>query len=214
VPVEELREARRALVGLSGMAPRPLARPPPPPPSRTKWTRRVPHPVLIGHAASLTPYYSLERDVGDTRNVELNSNFLPAPAAPGSPSLPTRRANAVRAQSRSAPRAQLQRGADSSARASSGGSPGGHAAACRGYGVLECSFECSFADAQRRAARPLPVEPDARRGDAARARATRRRRLRRLGARARQVDQGGATQVCAPARRVRLVRGEGRGVST
>jgi len=25
----------------------------PPPPSRTKWTRRVPHPVLIGHAASL-----------------------------------------------------------------------------------------------------------------------------------------------------------------
>ena len=32
-------------------------RPPAPPlPSRTKWTRRVPHPVLIGHAASLTPY--------------------------------------------------------------------------------------------------------------------------------------------------------------
>ena len=30
--------------------------PPPPPPSRTKLTRRVPHPVLIGHAASLTPY--------------------------------------------------------------------------------------------------------------------------------------------------------------
>ena len=30
--------------------------PPPPPRSRTKWTRRVPHPVLIGHAASLTPY--------------------------------------------------------------------------------------------------------------------------------------------------------------
>ena len=28
--------------------------PPPPPPPRTKWTRRVPHPVLIGHAASLT----------------------------------------------------------------------------------------------------------------------------------------------------------------
>jgi len=24
-----------------------------PPPPRTKWTRRVPHPVLIGHAASL-----------------------------------------------------------------------------------------------------------------------------------------------------------------
>ena len=30
--------------------------PPPPPPPRTKWPRRVPHPVLIGHAASLTPY--------------------------------------------------------------------------------------------------------------------------------------------------------------
>ena len=27
------------------------------PPSRTKWTRRVLHLVLIGHAASLTPYY-------------------------------------------------------------------------------------------------------------------------------------------------------------
>ena len=26
------------------------------PPPRTKWTRRVPHPVLIGHAASPTPY--------------------------------------------------------------------------------------------------------------------------------------------------------------
>ena len=26
------------------------------PPSRTNRTRRVPHPVLIGHAASLTPY--------------------------------------------------------------------------------------------------------------------------------------------------------------
>ena len=33
-------------------------RPRPPPPLRTKWTRRVPHPVLIGHAASLTPYAS------------------------------------------------------------------------------------------------------------------------------------------------------------
>ena len=29
--------------------------PPPPPPPRTKWTRRVPHPVLIGHAASPHP---------------------------------------------------------------------------------------------------------------------------------------------------------------
>ena len=33
------------------------AAPPPPPfPSRTNRTRRVPHPVLIGHAASHTPY--------------------------------------------------------------------------------------------------------------------------------------------------------------
>jgi len=29
-----------------------LANPRVPPPPRTKWTRRVPHPVLIGHAAS------------------------------------------------------------------------------------------------------------------------------------------------------------------
>ena len=29
---------------------------PPPPSPGTKWTRRVPHPVLIGHAASLAPY--------------------------------------------------------------------------------------------------------------------------------------------------------------
>jgi len=27
-----------------------------PPPPRTKWTRNAPHPVLIGHAAPLTPY--------------------------------------------------------------------------------------------------------------------------------------------------------------
>jgi hypothetical protein len=32
----------------------PPAAGPPPPPPRTKWTRRVPHPVLIGHAASTT----------------------------------------------------------------------------------------------------------------------------------------------------------------
>jgi len=36
-------------------APPPPPRAPPPPP-RTKWTRRVLHPVLIGHAASLNPY--------------------------------------------------------------------------------------------------------------------------------------------------------------
>jgi hypothetical protein len=31
-----------------------VVREPPPRPPRTKWTRRVPHPVLIGHAASLS----------------------------------------------------------------------------------------------------------------------------------------------------------------
>ena len=51
------RAASHGAGGLAGGAPRgPLGAPrlPPPPPSRTKWTRRVPHPVLIGHAASLT----------------------------------------------------------------------------------------------------------------------------------------------------------------
>jgi len=32
------------------------APPPPPPPFGTNWTRRVPHPVLIGHAEPLSPY--------------------------------------------------------------------------------------------------------------------------------------------------------------
>jgi hypothetical protein len=39
----------------TGSSPDPR-RSPPPPPSRTKWTLRVPRPVLSGHAASLTPY--------------------------------------------------------------------------------------------------------------------------------------------------------------
>jgi len=34
---------------------------PPPPPSRTKWTRRVPHPVLIGHAAALSQVQDTHR---------------------------------------------------------------------------------------------------------------------------------------------------------
>ena len=37
------------------------APPPPPPLSRTKWTRRVPHPVLIGHAASFDSVKVRER---------------------------------------------------------------------------------------------------------------------------------------------------------
>ena len=50
--------SQRGLIGTRYLARRlpPRRPPPPPPPSRTKWTRRVPHPVLIGHAASLTPY--------------------------------------------------------------------------------------------------------------------------------------------------------------
>jgi hypothetical protein len=35
----------------------------PPPPPRTKWTRRVPHPVLIGHAASLSQVRERARHV-------------------------------------------------------------------------------------------------------------------------------------------------------
>ena len=38
----------------------------PPPSPRTKWTRRIPHPVLIGHAASLTPYKSDTHGRGST----------------------------------------------------------------------------------------------------------------------------------------------------
>jgi hypothetical protein len=44
--------APRSLSRFSGLLQDQLPSPPP----RTKWTRRVPHPVLIGHAASLTPY--------------------------------------------------------------------------------------------------------------------------------------------------------------
>ena len=55
-PTRRLRATRVALKEAAlaeGEAPGPV---PPPLPPRTKWTRRVPHPVLIGHAASLTPY--------------------------------------------------------------------------------------------------------------------------------------------------------------
>ena len=49
VPLSRAHTINVAAAGGSGGAPPPL-------PPRTKWTRRVPHPVLIGHAASLTPY--------------------------------------------------------------------------------------------------------------------------------------------------------------
>jgi hypothetical protein len=58
-------------------APSTCARPPPPPSPRTKWTRRVPHPVLIGHAASLTPYS------GAPRGVRAEDPACPEPLAPG-----------------------------------------------------------------------------------------------------------------------------------
>ena len=38
-----------------------------PPPPCTKWTRRVPHPVLIGHASSLAPYLPHSWSVCGTR---------------------------------------------------------------------------------------------------------------------------------------------------
>ena len=57
------RAQRKAGAGGPDGPPRPgrrhRVRPPPPlppPPLVTKWTRRVPHLILIGHAASLTPY--------------------------------------------------------------------------------------------------------------------------------------------------------------
>ena len=49
-----LERVKELLVGIASVDDaRAVVRAPPPP--RTKWTRRVPHPVLIGHAASLTP---------------------------------------------------------------------------------------------------------------------------------------------------------------
>ena len=48
------------------------ARPPPrPPPSRTKWTRRVPHPVLIGHAACQA--LTIETGCFDARGAEVRT---------------------------------------------------------------------------------------------------------------------------------------------
>ena len=51
-----VRAGDRAARALGGAPPGGSTGAPPRPPPRTKWTRRVPHPVLIGHAASLTPY--------------------------------------------------------------------------------------------------------------------------------------------------------------
>ena len=38
---------------------------PPPSPPRTKWTRRVPHPILTGHFSSLAPQEEEEEEDGD-----------------------------------------------------------------------------------------------------------------------------------------------------
>ena len=54
--VRLLREVGAGLVaGFGGEAAALVCAPPLSPPHRTKWTRRIPHPVLIGHAASLSP---------------------------------------------------------------------------------------------------------------------------------------------------------------
>ena len=75
----------------------PPSPPPPPPPLRTKWTRRVPHPVLIGHAASLTGTREADTPVEVARahlrfeyqyspasiKVEVGWGVEPATAVPG-----------------------------------------------------------------------------------------------------------------------------------
>ena len=55
-PLGALGRRKLCAAARLGVEPPPFPPPPPSPAPRTKWTRRVPHPVLIGHAASLTPY--------------------------------------------------------------------------------------------------------------------------------------------------------------
>jgi len=56
-----------------------------PPPPRTKWTRRVPHPVLIGHALSPRPQATFVSpqaiDVGEGLRIEAE-HFLIATVQP------------------------------------------------------------------------------------------------------------------------------------
>jgi len=82
--------------------------PPPPPPPRTKWTLRVPHPVLIGHAASLSqlhrqPHmgYMNPRKVRDADDAARRAprpspprRGPPAAAAGGAPKAPRRQRRA------------------------------------------------------------------------------------------------------------------------
>jgi hypothetical protein len=73
-----------------------------PPPPRTKLTRRVPHPVLIGHAASPTPYYGRAGRggaglrPGPSRRERHNAEWLQG-LGPGAGERPARGARAVRA---------------------------------------------------------------------------------------------------------------------
>ena len=55
VTVRDSNVARNGMKGIGVQAGGQAPAPPPPPPG-TDRTRRVPHPVLSGHAASLTPY--------------------------------------------------------------------------------------------------------------------------------------------------------------
>ena len=180
--------ARLAVAGLGKVtfrpasAPRPArCQPPPPPHFRTKWTRRVPHPVLIGHAASLTPAGSrVQWQVRAPGIVESGTQAPPPPlllplpvALPYSPSLPPTSSLARRrAPSRGGPPAPARRPRRlTRRRAQLLGLPGHN-----GTGGCLCRPNATSANAQ---VRPVRARPPAR-----------------------------------GTRRVRLVRGEGRGVST
>jgi hypothetical protein len=65
----------------------------PAPPRRTEWTRRVPHPVLIGHAASLTPYYARRSRVPAVPPRSVSSRDKACPFSTGGG---TRRVQSVR----------------------------------------------------------------------------------------------------------------------
>ena len=69
---------------LSPFVERYLAPPPPPLHPRTKWTRRVPHPVLIGHAASryLAPHCLA--GTGCPIGASWTHEFAPPPTPPPS----------------------------------------------------------------------------------------------------------------------------------
>ena len=92
--------------------------PTPPPPSRTTWTRRVPHPVLIGHAASLT---AAQRGGAAGR---AGGGPLPGPSAAGA-----EKCRAASPAPPRAPRGEATCGTPQRPRPSGGPLPGG--IACR-----------------------------------------------------------------------------------